>query len=184
MFDSLPIIAGSLDMTNCQITNVTGMQKNITQTGKVLTRATGTQRYEFEIDMFAIGERNAKRLEAFLASHVGVPFYISPPQLWSSSRNCTLGADLKVGANTMNVTGSILYGDYFTFMNSGKLYQATSSVLGSGNVDFTPKCRSTFKANEIISMKPLVLVTLLEGNTTYKSDVYWNVEYSFKVSEV
>lgn len=184
MFDSLPIIPGSLDMTNCQITNITGLQKNVTQTGRVLTRITGTQRYEFEIDMFAIGERYARRLQAFLASHVGVPFYISPPQLWSLNRNCTLGADLKVGSKTMNVTGSISYGDYFTFANSGKLYQATSSVIGSGNVEFTPNARTNFKNNEIILAKPLVLVTLLEGNTTYKSDVYWNVEYSFKVSEV
>lgn len=188
MYDTLPEVKGRIFVSNYKVQNEAPLQVNTSQNGKVSTRWTGVQRFDFTVRVEAFGHENIRALKAFFLLHIDTPFYLTFPQLQGASlSNSIVSANTAARASKVPVSGHkgvIQAGDFITFMNHTKMYQALNAVEGSGTLNIFPPLRSDVRAQETICTQQVkVLVRLTSPITEAFDDVDWNCTFEFEAKE-
>ncbi|MDM5121032.1 hypothetical protein ACV1C8_00030 [Aeromonas hydrophila] len=188
MYDTLPEKEGRIFISGYQPSNVMPKQVNISQTGKVSTRWTGVQRWDFNLQIEAFGHEEIRELNAFLISHIDTPFYISLPLFQSSAlSNSTVNAKALARSNSVNISGHrgiIQAGDYLTFLNHPKLYTATNTVKTSGTLVVSPPLRADVNVGEAVILQDVkILVRCTSDIKTSIDDVDWVATFEIEVKE-
>ncbi|CAJ1807264.1 hypothetical protein [Aeromonas veronii] len=189
MYPILNLKDGEIFITSLDIDTVVGMQKNVSQSGKVNTRATGVHRFDFEIKVQCFGEKNVRYMQTFLNSNIGSPIVIPPvPHIQASpSTNSIVQTNIPAGSNVIPVSGhrgSFAYGDYIQFQNHPKLYNVTCDLKNQGNLTIFPSLRSMVQAQEQIVVAPSLIVQITDVPKMSFDDVYWIAEFTVKATEV
>ncbi len=188
MYDALPIKEGRIFISHYEPLNVAPKQVNVAQTGRVSIRWTGVQRWDFTLQLEAFGYSNVRLVQSFLNSHVDTPFLISLPLFQSSATsNGVVSTNANVRADTVNLTGfkgTIQAGDFLTFGNSTKLYQARNSLKGSGNLSIFPPLRAPVQASEPCILQGVQICVCLTGDIKQTIDtVDWIASFELEVKE-
>ncbi|WP_421292997.1 hypothetical protein [Aeromonas veronii] len=189
MYPVLNLKDGEIFITSLEIETVVGMQKHVSQSGKVNTRATGVHRFEFEFKVQCFGEKNIRYMQTFLNSNMGSPIVIPPvPHITASpSTNSIVQTAIQAGSSTIPVSGhrgAFAYGDYITFQNHTKLYNCTCDLKAQGNLTIYPPLRKAVQAQEQIIVNPQLTLQLTDAVKMSYDDVYWIGEFTFKATEV
>jgi len=188
MYDTLPEVKGRIFVSAYEPTNVAPRQVNVSQTGKVSTKWTGVQRWDFTVRVEAFGHENIRTVQNFFNTHIDTPFLISLPLFQgTATSNGVVGASTPVRSSAVQVTGfkgSIQQGDFFTFGNHTKLYQARNTIKGSGNLQLFPPLRSLVTASEPLILQNVAICVRLTGDVKHAiDDVDWNATFEFEVKE-
>ncbi|HEH9441930.1 TPA: hypothetical protein SIA39_004001 [Aeromonas sobria] len=188
MYDTLPEKEGRIFLSGYTPDNVMPKQVNVAQTGKVSTRWTGVQRWDFKLTIEAFGHEAIREIQAFLITHVDTPFYITLPLFQSSAlSNSIVSQDAKARTSNIQVSGHrgvILAGDFLTFLNHSKIYTATSQVKGNGTLSIFPPLRSDVKAGEAVVLQNVkILVRVTSDTKTAIDDVDWVATFEIEVKE-
>lgn len=188
MFDTLPYKEGRIFVSKYEVHNETPLQVNTSQSGKVHTRWTGIQRFDFTVQVEAFGYENIRALKAFFISHIDTPFYLTFPQLQGSALSNSIVAQNTTArsskAQVSGHKGTIQQGDYFTFTNHTKMYQAINQVKGQGVLSFFPPLRADIKASEVIQTTNVkVLVRMTSQTKEVFDSVDFNSTFEFEAKE-
>lgn len=176
-------------ITEAEITDFRGSNITISQSGKVNSISTAVQRYDFKIKVFCKNHKSIRLLQAFLAQHQNTPFYIKLPLLDSSAdSNSNVATDVNQRSTQFEVSGHrgvIEQGDYLSFLNHSKLYQALNRVERNGVLQITPPLRTPLKAQDQVILKDqkvLVLLTNTEFEVKHNGD-FKCAEFSLELKE-
>lgn len=188
MYDTLPEKEGRIFISGYTPNNVMPKQVNVAQTGKVSTRWTGVQRWDFKLTIEAFGHESIRELQAFFMAHNDTPFYISLPLFQSSAiSNSIVSTKALARTNKILVSGhrgTIQAGDSLTFINHPKLYQALNTVKSSGTLEVFPPLRSDVNAGEIVQLQNIkILVRCTSDIETEIEDVDWVGTFTIEVKE-
>lgn len=188
MYDTLPEKEGRIFISGYAPDNVMPKQVNVSQTGRVSTRWTGVQRWDFKLTIEAFGHEAIRELEAFFMSHTDTPFYITLPLFQSSAlSNSIVSTKALARTNKIQVSGhrgAIQVGDALTFLNHAKLYRALNTVRGSGVLEIFPPLRADVNAGEAVILQDVNI--LVHCTSDYKAtidDVDWVATFEIEVKE-
>jgi hypothetical protein len=188
MYDTLPYSEGRIFISGYTPDNVMPKQVNVSQTGKVSTRWTGVQRWDFKLTIEAFGHEAIRELEAFFMSHTDTPFYITLPLFQSSAlSNSVVSTKALARTNKIQVSGhrgTIQTGDALTFLNHSKLYRALNTIRSSGELEVFPPLRADVSAGEAVVLKDIqILVRCTSDIKTSIDDVDWVATFEVEVKE-
>ncbi|WP_429234754.1 hypothetical protein [Aeromonas salmonicida] len=176
-------------ITEAEITDFRGTNITIAQSGLVNSMSTAVQRYDFKVKVQAMNHQAIRELQAFLAEHQCTPFYIKLPLLDSAaSSNSFVGEAANPRSTQILVSGhrgSIRRGDYLSFLNHNKIYQALNDVERDGLLKITPPLRAPLKAQDQVILKDqkvLVLLTNTEFEVKHNGE-FKCAEFSLELKE-
>ncbi|MCX7128042.1 hypothetical protein [Aeromonas sp.] len=176
-------------ITEAEITDFRGTNITIAQSGLVNSMSTAVQRYDFKVKVQAMNPQAIRELQAFLAEHQCTPFYIKLPLISSTaSSNSFVSQDVPPRSSSIEVSGHrgvINRGDYLSFLNHNKLYQALNTVERNGQLKITPPLRAQLKAQDqviLVDQKVLVLLTSTETEVKH-SGSFRCAEFSLELKE-
>lgn len=188
-YEALPVNDTNIILTNYDLSIVRGLITNVAQSGKVSTKRTGVQRFDFKLSVQIYGQQNIKSFQAFLNRHIDTPFWISLPAYQvNHTTNATCSSTTAAMATTIPVSGfggTIPAGAYLQFTNHSKVYQLLNTITGSASAQIYPPLRSSITTGELINLKDVrFLVKQTEGTIQSKIDtVDWIAEYEIDVKE-